>query len=79
MDQGVKSAIIQETVEKWRQHICTYFYECSPLMLKEIGEGYFADKRFKDHYDSIHPGLAEFFRDAIVHYYYKQELKSGKI
>ncbi|MFF8394205.1 MerR family transcriptional regulator [Streptomyces sp. NPDC016172] len=52
--------------EEHRQHICTWFYECSHELHRCLGEMYVADERFKAFYDAMRPGLAEHFRDAIA-------------
>ncbi|MEU9573275.1 MerR family transcriptional regulator [Streptomyces massasporeus] len=52
--------------EEHRQHICTWFYECSYDIHRCLGETYVSDERFKAFYDALRPGLAEHLRDAIV-------------
>ncbi|MCK8437830.1 MerR family transcriptional regulator [Streptomyces sp. D2-8] len=52
--------------EEHRQHICTWFYECSHELHRCLGEMYVADERFKAFYDAVRPGLAEHLRDAIA-------------
>jgi hypothetical protein len=52
--------------EEHRQHICTWFYECSYEIHRCLGEMYVSDERFKAFYDALRPGLAEHLRDAIV-------------
>ncbi|MFF9116723.1 MerR family transcriptional regulator [Streptomyces massasporeus] len=52
--------------EEHRQHICTWFYECSYDIHRCLGEMYVSDERFKAFYDALRPGLAEHLRDAIV-------------
>ncbi|MEU4463635.1 MerR family transcriptional regulator [Streptomyces sp. NPDC024017] len=52
--------------EEHRQHICTWFYECSYEIHCCLGEMYVSDERFKAFYDALRPGLAEHLRDAIV-------------
>jgi DNA-binding transcriptional MerR regulator len=54
-----------DLVERHRQHISRWFYECSREMQSGLGEMYVADPRFKKRYDDLEPGLAEFVRDAI--------------
>ncbi len=52
--------------EEHRQHICTWYYECSHEQHRRLGEMYVADERFKTFYESMRPGLAEHLRDAIA-------------
>ncbi|MFE9115327.1 MerR family transcriptional regulator [Streptomyces collinus] len=52
--------------EEHRQHICTWFYECSYEIHRCLGEMYVSDERFKAFYDVLRPGLAKHLRDAIV-------------
>ncbi|CAL9303222.1 MerR family transcriptional regulator [Streptomyces sp. SudanB52_2052] len=52
--------------EEHRQHICTWYYECSHEQHRRLGEMYVADERFKAFYESMRPGLAEHLRDAIA-------------
>jgi DNA-binding transcriptional MerR regulator len=52
--------------EEHRQHICTWFYECSYELHRCLGEMYVSDERFTAVYDAMRPGLAEHLRDAIA-------------
>ncbi|MEU9365297.1 MerR family transcriptional regulator [Streptomyces avermitilis] len=52
--------------EEHRQHIATWFYDCSYDIHRGLGEMYVSDERFKEFYDSMRPGLAEHLRDAIA-------------
>ncbi|MET9865108.1 MerR family transcriptional regulator [Streptomyces sp. NPDC006386] len=52
--------------EEHRQHICTWYYECSHEQHRRLGEMYVADERFKAFYESMRPGLAEHLKDAIA-------------
>ena len=56
---------VQEVVERHWRSLNDNFYSCAPEMYRGLGEMYVADPRFKATYDAMHPGLAEFFRDAI--------------
>lgn len=42
------------------------FYDCDHPMQVNLAEMYVADDRFRQHYDDIAPGLAQFVRDIIV-------------
>jgi MerR family transcriptional regulator, thiopeptide resistance regulator len=52
--------------ERHRKHISRWFYPCSPAMHRGLGEMYVADERFARSYEQVAPGLAAYFRDAIV-------------
>jgi DNA-binding transcriptional MerR regulator len=41
------------------------FYDCSIEMFRGLGEMYVQDPRFTKTYDSVRPGLAVYYRDAI--------------
>lgn len=56
---------IQQLVKEWQQHISENFYECTVEILKELGEIYIADQRFKDNIDKTKAGLAEYLSEAI--------------
>jgi hypothetical protein len=59
------SEAAMDLAEEHRQHICLWFYECSYELHQCLGDMYVSDERFKEFYDSMRPGLAEHFRDAI--------------
>jgi MerR family transcriptional regulator, thiopeptide resistance regulator len=52
--------------ERHREHISRWFYPCSLQMHRVLGEMYVADERFASNYDREEPGLATYFRDAIL-------------
>ena len=53
-------------VEAHRGHISRWFYECSYEMHRSLTEMYVGDERFRSHYDTQTPGLAEFIRQAAL-------------
>ncbi|MFD8633982.1 MerR family transcriptional regulator [Streptomyces sp. NPDC059533] len=55
-----------DMAEEHRQHIVTWYYDCTYEIHTGLGETYVADERFKEFYDSMRPGLAEHLRDAIM-------------
>jgi MerR family transcriptional regulator, thiopeptide resistance regulator len=55
-----------DLAEEHRQHISTWFYECSYDIHRGLAEMYVSDERFKEFYDSMRPGLAEHLREAIA-------------
>lgn len=52
--------------ERHREHISRWFYPCSAQMHRGLGQMYIADERFTRTYEREAPGLAQYFRDAIV-------------
>ncbi|MCP3140684.1 MerR family transcriptional regulator [Pyxidicoccus xibeiensis] len=59
-------AAAMDLVEAWRQHISKWFYPCSYVMHRGLGEMYVSDSRFMENIDRVRPGLAQFTRDAII-------------
>ena len=53
-----------DAVEAHRGHISRWFYDCSYEMHRGLTDMYVSDERFRSHYDTQTPGLAEFIRDA---------------
>lgn len=51
--------------EAARLHIHTRFYDCPPDFHRALGDMYVADPRFTKTYEDLHPGLAQYVRDAI--------------
>ncbi|GGM19637.1 TipAS antibiotic-recognition domain-containing protein [Dactylosporangium sucinum] len=51
--------------EEHRQHIGRWFYDCPYEVQRGLGDMYVADPRFTANYDTDHPGLAQYIRDAI--------------
>ncbi len=60
------SSDAMDAVEAHRQHITTWFYDCSPQAHEGLGELYVSDPRFTAYYDDHEPELAAFVRDAIA-------------
>ncbi len=67
MDAGVPPTDprAMDAVERHRLQIDRWFYPCSHEMHRNLGEMYVADPRFTKTYEDIHPGMAEYVRDAI--------------
>lgn len=42
------------------------FWDCNHAAHRELAEMYFADERFRTHYDDVAPGLAQYIHDAIM-------------
>lgn len=56
----------QALAERHRQYITRWFYDCDHATHRGLAETYVADDRFRQTYDSVAPGLAQYVRDAIV-------------
>ena len=54
-----------DAAERHRNHISRWFYECSSEIHVGLAKMYVSDPRFKERYDAIAPGLAEFIRAAV--------------
>jgi DNA-binding transcriptional MerR regulator len=52
--------------EEHRQHINRWFYDCPPQMHRCLGVMYVDDERFRQRYEEIAPGLAQYVRDAVA-------------
>ncbi|WP_164013351.1 MerR family transcriptional regulator [Pyxidicoccus trucidator] len=59
-------AAAMDLAEEYRQHISRWFYPCSYVMHRGLGEMYVADQRFTENIDRVRPGLARFLREAII-------------
>jgi DNA-binding transcriptional MerR regulator len=64
MSKGADSKEVQSIVERWRRHM-DYFWTPKLEQLLPLVNGYNDDPRFKANFDKMHPGLAEFFREAV--------------
>lgn len=51
--------------ERHRQHISRWFYDCGYDTHRGLARMYLADERFRENYDKIAPGLAQYVHDAI--------------
>jgi DNA-binding transcriptional MerR regulator len=54
-----------DLAEEHRLHIDRRFYPCSHAMHRALGEMYVEDMRFRENYERMRAGLAEYVRDAI--------------
>jgi MerR family transcriptional regulator, thiopeptide resistance regulator len=64
--EPAEGAAARVLAERHREHLSRWFYPCSAQMHRDLGEMYVADDRFAQVYESEAPGLAAYFRDAIV-------------
>jgi DNA-binding transcriptional MerR regulator len=72
MPKGAASAEVQAIVEHWRRHL-EYFWTPNLDQLVGLANGYNDDPRFKANFDQMHPGLAEFMREAVSVYVSNQK------
>lgn len=68
MAEGPESQTAQALVKEWQELITARFYPCTDEILAGLGTMYTADSRFRETFDKIAPGLAEFIRKAIEAY-----------
>jgi MerR family transcriptional regulator, thiopeptide resistance regulator len=54
-----------DAAERHRQHIGQRFYDCDHTMHRCLAEMYIGDERFRQNYDEMAPGLAQYVHDAI--------------
>lgn len=59
---------VQETVDRARQFITDYFYNCTLEIFSNLGQMYVQDERFTAFYEKYAIGLAEYYNNAIQHY-----------
>jgi DNA-binding transcriptional MerR regulator len=52
--------------EAHRRHISRWFYDCTYEIHRGLTEMYVSDERFRSHYDTRTPGLADFIREAAL-------------
>ena len=67
MPKGADSPEVQAIVERWRKHL-DYFWTPKLDQLLALANGYNDDPRFKENFDKMSPGLAEFMREAVKIY-----------
>jgi len=67
MPKGADSPEVQAIVERWRKHM-DYFWTPKLDQLLALANGYNDDPRFKENFDKMSPGLAEFMREAVKIY-----------
>jgi DNA-binding transcriptional MerR regulator len=72
MPKGAASRDVQYIVERWRKHL-EYFWTPNLDQLLALATGYNDDPRFKANFDKMHPGLAEFMREAVTIYVANQK------
>ncbi len=68
MDSGepADGPAAMDLAEEHRAQITRHFYDCSHEMHTRLAEMYIADPRFTAYYETIHPGAADYLREAIL-------------
>ncbi|HEY9151282.1 MAG TPA: MerR family transcriptional regulator [Anaerolineales bacterium] len=67
MSKGAASKEVQTVVARWHKHL-QYFWSPNDDQLLGLADLYNDDPRFKANYEKVHPGLAEFMREAVKVY-----------
>jgi len=75
MDKGADSPEVQKLIDELRQHITADVCNCTPEILRQIGNIYAFNKCFTDKVDNYREGFAAFLRKAI--YVYCDKLKDA--
>ena len=55
-----------DLVDRHRDHISRWFYECTPQIHAGLGQMYVADARFTENFDATAKGLASYMSRAIA-------------
>ena len=66
MDSDIDSDEVKALVERHRQHISRWYYECTPEIHAGLGQMYVADPRFTKNIDKTQDGLAAYLSAAIA-------------
>lgn len=61
---SVEGAKVQKLIAAYHNHM-NNFYDCSLEVFAGLGEMYVEDPKFKQYYEKVAEGLAEYVRDAI--------------
>jgi DNA-binding transcriptional MerR regulator len=72
MSKGAASKDVQAIVARWQKHM-QYFWSQNDEQLLGLTDLYNNDSRFKANYEMVHPGLAEFMREAVKVYVKNRE------
>lgn len=66
--ESVNSEVVQELVKKLQNYISENLYLCTNEILKNLGQMYILDERFKNNIDKYKEGTALFVNEAISVY-----------
>jgi MerR family transcriptional regulator, thiopeptide resistance regulator len=67
MSKGATNKDVQAIIARWHKHM-QYFWSPNDDQLLGLAGLYNDDPRFKANYEKVHPGLAEFMREAVKVY-----------
>jgi len=67
MSNGAASKDVQAIIARWHKDL-QYFWSPNDEQLLGLADLYNDDPRFKANYEKVHPGLAEFLREAVKVY-----------
>ncbi len=67
MSKDTASKEVQKVVAQWHKHL-QYFWSPNDDQLLGLADLHNDDPRFKANYEKLHPGLAEFMREAVKVY-----------
>ena len=67
-EEAPDSSLVQNLVKKLQDYITLNYYNCSDEILKNLGQMYVSDERFKNNIDKNGNGTAKFISDAIEIY-----------
>ncbi|MBX0359715.1 MerR family transcriptional regulator [Halobacillus sp. Nhm2S1] len=73
MDRDPSDSDVQQLIDKKRQHITDYFYECNLDIFRGLADMYVNDPRFTKNIDKWKEGYAEFLQKAMHIYCDQQE------
>lgn len=68
MDHAPSEPVVQQLVQRWRDHITAHHYNCTVQILSGLGMMYVADERFAENLNRFGDGNAQFMSDAIAYY-----------
>ena len=60
------SAAGRALAEKHRQYLDRWFYDCSHERHRDLADMYVFDPQFRQTFDGVQPGLADYLHDAIL-------------
>lgn len=66
MAAGTAAGNAAAIVDRHREHISKWFYECTPEIHAGLGQMYIGDARFTENIDKAGEGLAHYMADAIA-------------
>ena len=67
MSKDAARSDVQAIIARWHKHL-QYFWSPNDEQLLGLADLYNDDPRFKANYEKVHPGLAEFMREAVKVY-----------